>query len=82
MVRPFTIPLNGDDLAILVTLPKLQGYVVAPKYYPHHLREFADREFLAWCETHPPRDWPQWVAEWHLEYQTTKRAAPSAPGGA
>ncbi len=81
MVRSLMPPLNPDDQAIHASLPKHAGAVVNPKYLQGAARERVERDLLAWCESHSGRDWPQWVAEWHLQYQTARRRGAGAAHG-
>ncbi len=73
MVRRFSTPMTDEDLAILCSLPKHDGLVTDPRFLTGAVRAELERELLTWCESHPGRDWPQWVAEWHLEFKTQQR---------
>lgn len=68
MPLPFRPPLTPHEQAIYTTLPKLVGAVVSPDYWPKHEQARGTREFLAWCESHERRDFPQWLNDWLIRY--------------
>lgn len=65
----FLPPLNDEEQAIFQSLPKLNGAVVHPEYWPKQERARGEKEFLAWCEKHPRSQWPQWLNDWEIRYQ-------------
>jgi transposase len=75
MPLKFYPPLSPHEQSIYLTLPKLNGSVVSPEYYPRERKAAGEREFLAWCEEHPRADWPQWLNDWHIKYHLVKGSA-------
>lgn len=80
MPLKFIPPLSPHEEAIYLSLPKLNGSVVSPDYWPKHERSRGEREFLAWCERHERKDWPQWLNDWEIRYRLTHRTPAQAPG--
>ena len=81
MPLPFNPPLSPHEQAIFTSLPKLNGSVVNPDYCPKQHKSRLEREFLAWCEAHERKDWPQWVNDWHIRYHIEHRPPDPAVQG-
>lgn len=74
MPLPFRPPLNEHEQRIFASLPKLNGYVVHPEWWPTNERQRGIREFLAWCAAHDRCDWPQWLNDWEIHYRLAQQS--------
>jgi hypothetical protein len=67
--------VTEHETAIRLSLPRLDGQIVAPRYWPKQRWAERDREFLAWCDKHPRKDWPDWLESFIDEHALRKGGA-------